>query len=505
MWYNVGEGEINLLSVGKIIELNELEKRSFLITKKTEGGFGIVYFLKSLSDFPDCVMKIFKNNVLNEDIEREALAWAQLGTHKNIANFVCLGIYNNLPYVLSLRYNETLDQLIGKLTDSTTIKQLFYGVVSGLKYANEKLNLIHRDIKPANIFFDGTTPKIGDFGIAIFDKFNYKFDVETNSFIKYSERTKDSIAGTYPFMAPELLCGHKTEFSVSTDIFALGITFFLFFSEGMLPYDIKTHSIYSDSFYVFNKNCKDNTFKNIILKCIELDKNKRYQKYDDFFSLNNLETYLGEKSLEEIVNTIQLLRRMNKIDQALAYAKDEFNKSNKHPLLINQIAIIYETIKDEKTFEFILSDYFDSNEMNYESFFYYDPLFTLANFYFKYDNADKFLYYVKKFDLSLKQNLLKSSMYPEYGIFLALNKSFEEAYKIFEKNIQSIRLPQKYWLFFCCVCKITGRYNELIQILRKQTGSFEQMLLNDICSNAKFETLINQCRNNYKEFMDVLF
>ena len=54
-----------MLSVGKIIELNELEKRRFLITKKTEGGFGIVYFLKSLSDFPDCVMKIFKNNVLN--------------------------------------------------------------------------------------------------------------------------------------------------------------------------------------------------------------------------------------------------------------------------------------------------------------------------------------------------------------------------------------------------------------------------------------------------------
>ena len=42
----------------------------------------------------------------------------------------------------------------------------------------------------------------------------------------------------------------------------------------------------------------------------EIEKILDPQKYDDFFSINNLETYLGEKSLEEIVNTIQLLRRM---------------------------------------------------------------------------------------------------------------------------------------------------------------------------------------------------
>lgn len=220
---------MELLNVGKIIELNELEKRRFLITKKTEGGFGVVYFLKSLSDFPNCVMKIFKNNEAREDIEREAFAWAQLGAHQNIANYLCFGTYNSLPYVLSLRYKETLDSLIGRVTDIETIKQLFWGVVSGLKYANEKLNLIHRDIKPANIFVDGTTPKIGDFGIALFDKFIYKFDDNTKSFIKFSEHKKETIAGTYPFMAPELILGNKAEFSVSTDIYALGITFFFVF------------------------------------------------------------------------------------------------------------------------------------------------------------------------------------------------------------------------------------------------------------------------------------
>lgn len=496
---------MELLNVGKIIELNELEKRRFLITKKTEGGFGVVYFLKSLSDFPNCVMKIFKNNEAREDIEREAFAWAQLGAHQNIANYLCFGTYNSLPYVLSLRYKETLDSLIGRVTDIETIKQLFWGVVSGLKYANEKLNLIHRDIKPANIFVDGTTPKIGDFGIALFDKFIYKFDDNTKSFIKFSEHKKETIAGTYPFMAPELILGNKAEFSVSTDIYALGITFFLFFSDGRLPYDIKTHSIYSDSFNIFNKNCKEITFRNLILKCIELDKNKRFQKYEDFYNIIKSETSLSKKTLSDIVNTIQLLRRMNKNDQALAYAKEEFKNSNKHPLIINQIAIIYECMKDEKTFEFILSDFFDSCEINYDEEFYYDPLFTLANFYFKYDKLDKFIFYIKKFDFSLKQNFFKSSLYPEYGIFLALNQSYEEAYDILAKNAHNIRLPPKYWLFFCCICKITNRYDELKNILRTKNGEFENTLLNDIGTEAKFETLISQCRKNYKEFMDVIF
>lgn len=493
------------LSVGKIIELNELEKRRFLITKKTEGGFGIVYFLKSLSDFPNCVMKIFKKNVSKEDIEREAFAWAQLGTHQNIANYICFGIYDDLPYVLSLRYNDTLETLIGRLTDLETIKQLFWGVVLGLKYANEKLNLIHRDIKPANIFVDGITPKIGDFGIALFDKFDYKFDDNMKSFIKYSEHTNDSIAGTYPFMAPELFFEKNPGFSVSTDIYALGITFFLFFSDGMLPYDIKTHSIYSDSFNIFNKNCKDISFRNLILNCIELDKTKRFQKYEDFIKFNKPIESLSKKKIEDIVNTIQLLRRMNKTDQALAYAKEEFQKSNKHPLIINQIAIIHEKIKDEKTFEFILSDFFETIEIYYDDELYYDPLFTLANYYFKYDKLNEFLHYIRKFEQSLIQNFDHSSLYPEYGIFLALNKSFEDAYKVFIKNINNIRLPPKYWLFFCCICKITNHYDELKNILRSKNGEFENILLNDISTEGKFEALIIQCRNNYKEFMDVIF
>lgn len=496
---------MNSLSVGKIIELNELEKRRFLITKRAESGFGIVYFLKSLSDFPNCVMKTFKNTVTNEDIEKEAFAWAQLGPHKNIANYICFGIYNDLPYVLSLRYNETLEMLIGRLTDIETIKHLFWGVVLGLKYANEKLNLIHRDIKPANIFVDGITSKIGDFGIALFDKFDYKYDNNTESFVKFSEHTNDSIAGTYPFMAPELFSENKTNFSVSTDIFALGITFFLFFSEGMLPYDIKTHSIYSNSFNTFNKNCKDIMFKKLILKCIELDKNKRFQKYEDFININETIAHQSKSTIEDIINTIQLLRRINKTDQALAYAKEEFQNTNKHPLLINQIAIIYENKKDEKTFEFILSDFFDSLEINYDEELYYDPLFSLANFYFKYEKLNKFLHYIKKFELSLKRNFTKSSLYPEYGIFLALNKSYEDAYNLFMKTANNVRLPPKYWLFFCCVCEITNHYDDLKNILKNKNGEFENILLNDISTKEKFKALIIQCRNNYKEFMNVIF
>ena len=147
------------LKIGSIVTLDEMEGRKFLVTKKDGGGFGIVYFLKSLSDLPDCVMKTFKNKVSFEDIEKEAFLWSQLGSNNYIANFMCFGKYEGKPYVLSERYQETFDSLIGKNLNTNLAKDLFKKVVEGIDYANKKLNLIHRDIKPSNIFLDKAIPK----------------------------------------------------------------------------------------------------------------------------------------------------------------------------------------------------------------------------------------------------------------------------------------------------------------------------------------------------------
>lgn len=492
------------LKIGSIVTLDEMEGRKFLVTKKDGGGFGIVYFLKSLSDLPDCVMKTFKNKVSFEDIEKEAFLWSQLGSNNYIANFMCFGKYEGKPYVLSERYQETFDSLIGKNLNTNLAKDLFKKVVEGIDYANKKLNLIHRDIKPSNIFLDKAIPKIGDFGLAIYEKFEFQVDERLKTYKKISDITKASFGGTYPFMAPELFSKNPI-FSISTDIFAIGITFFLMYSNGLLPYDIYKHAVFTDSFEIFNNNCKDEEFRNTILKCINLNPNKRYKKYEEIPLYRENKVINIGNSITDIVNTVQVLRREGKIEQALAYTKDELIKQNLHPLLINQIAIIYRLEKKDNVFEFILSDYFESVEIKNEPYLYFDPLFTLANYYFCKDEQLKFLKLLDKFERYYKKNKKYLSLYPEYGIYMALKGYFHESYDIFRYTAENINLPPKYWIFFCCVCKILNKYKEFYDILRLKNGEFEKILIDDIKTIESFNNLVKQSRLQYKEFMNAIF
>lgn len=492
------------IKIGSIVRLNEIEGRRFIVAKKDEGGFGIVYFLKSLSDFPDCVMKTFKNKVSFEDIEKEAFLWSQLGSSNYIANFMCFGKYEGSSYVLSERYRETMDSLVGKNIGENLGKDLFKKVVEGVDYANKKLNLIHRDIKPSNIFLEKSIPKIGDFGLAIYEKFEFRVDEKLKTYKKISDITKASFGGTYPFMAPELFSENPI-FSISTDIFAIGITFFLIYSNGLLPYDIYNHAVFTDSFEIFNNNCKDEEFRNTILKCINLNPNKRYKKYEEIPLYKESKVINIENSITDIVNTVQVLRREGKIEQALAYAKDELVKQDLHPLLINQIAIIYRLQKRDNVAEFILSDYFESLEIKNEPYLYFDPLFTLANYYFCKDEQLKFLKLLDKFKQYYKNNKNCLFLYPEYGIYMALKGCFYESYEVFRYSVENINLSPKYWIFFCCVCKILNKYEEFYDILKLKNGEFEKILIDDIKTIESFNNLVKQSRLQYKEFMNAIF
>jgi len=492
------------LRIGNIISLKELEGRRFLITKRVEGGFGIVYFLKSLSEFSDCVMKTFKNNVTFSDIEKEAFSWSQLGNNDYIAHFICYGTYNDVPYVLSKRYSSTFDLLIGKNIDTNLTRKLLTEIISALQYANQKLNLIHRDIKPNNIFLDGTNPKVGDFGLAIYEKFDYKVDDNYRTYKKISEVTDGSFGGTFPFMAPELFVENPI-FSITTDIFALGVTFFLLYSNGALPYDICQHIVFTDSFKQFDLNCKDEELKNIIRKCISINPEERYKSYEEIPLFESTAEKDEEKEIVSIINTIQLFRRENKFDEALAYAKDELLKHVNHPLLINQIAVIYRLQKKDNIFEQLLADYFQNLNIKYDIYLYFDPLFTLANYYFSKEDNKKFMTLVEKFSQYYKSNKIYLTQYPEYGIYLALKGYTFEAYEYLKNAANRIKLPPKYWLFFCCLCKVTNNYEEFRSIILKQNGEFEKNLQNETINISEFEILVAQLREHYKEFMNAIF
>ena len=86
--------------------------------------------------------------------------------------------------------------------------------------------MIHRDIKPQNLLIDSNDRlKISDFGSA--QGIVGCTDLITNS------------AGTYTFMAPELMAGNRDFRGKPLDIWAIGVTLY-YMLEGRSPYKSKS-------------------------------------------------------------------------------------------------------------------------------------------------------------------------------------------------------------------------------------------------------------------------
>ena len=80
-------------------------------------------------------------------------------------------------------------------------------VSSGL-FSIHQRKMIHRDIKPENIIFCRGTFKITDFGVAA------------------EKEEDDSMVGTIPYWAPEMILENKDIFTTKIDVWSLGVTAF---------------------------------------------------------------------------------------------------------------------------------------------------------------------------------------------------------------------------------------------------------------------------------------
>jgi serine/threonine protein kinase len=92
--------------------------------------------------------------------------------------------------------------------EESILRDVFFQVVSGLRYLHDAKRLIHRDLKPSNILVseDGYV-KIGDFGVS---KLVQTLDVSS------------TYVGTMQYMAPERL--EQGSYTFSSDIWSLGLT-----------------------------------------------------------------------------------------------------------------------------------------------------------------------------------------------------------------------------------------------------------------------------------------
>lgn len=191
-----------------------------------QGGFGKVYLATRKSDGQPFAIKLLSTTAGQSDetrmrFLREATVLCQLN-HPRIVAFRELGITGNdfyivMDYVQSVSWREVRGTLSAERQIRIAVGIIDY-CLDALTYAHD-LGIVHRDLKPANILLERTDNKvkvrIADFGLA-------------KNYINagHSGVTSDNeIAGTFCYMAPELIGGVKY-FKPASDRYSVAATLF---------------------------------------------------------------------------------------------------------------------------------------------------------------------------------------------------------------------------------------------------------------------------------------
>ena len=185
------------------------------------GGMGVVYAARDVDLERRVALKLVKDDAPEAQVQlrREAQRASHLN-HPHVCTVYEVGVFDGMTYFAM----EHVDgQTLSALTSTQFLpveSVLGYGhqIADALAHAHDR-GLIHRDLKSANVMVtrEGRV-KVLDFGLAC--------DVPSHRIHQWSESKEtlvpnEPVAGTLPYMAPELLRGEAAD--TRSDIWALGI------------------------------------------------------------------------------------------------------------------------------------------------------------------------------------------------------------------------------------------------------------------------------------------
>ncbi len=284
---------------------NTIAERYEIIEELGRGGMGNVYRVVDKKINEEIALKLLHPVIAAEEktIERfkNELILARRITHKNVCRMYDLNEEEGTPYI-TMEYvrGEDLKSIIrmtGQLSAGRAIS-IAKQICEGLDEAH-RLGVLHRDLKPRNIMVDKEgNVRIMDFGIA--------------RSLKAEGLTGDGIMiGTPEYMSPEQAKGEETD--ERSDIYSLGVIIFEMLT-GKLPFDgdtslaiaLKQQTEEPPDPQDFNAQIPDE-LSALILKCMEKEKEKRYQNTGEVFSeLDKIEKEITE---EEMTPTIRKTRK----------------------------------------------------------------------------------------------------------------------------------------------------------------------------------------------------
>ena len=269
-----------------------------IIEELGKGGMGKVYKALDTDLKEKVAIKLIKPEVAADEktIERfrNELKFARKIRHKNVCQMYDLNREEGTHYItMEYVHGEDLKRLIRKMGQMSAgqVISIALQVCEGMAEAH-RLGVVHRDLKPQNIMVDEEgNARIMDFGIA--------------RSVKGKGITGAGVMiGTPEYMSPEQVEGKESD--QRSDIYSLGVILYEMVTgrvpfEGDTPFTIgvKHKSEAPQNPKEINSQIPDN-LSNLILKCMEKEKEQRYQNVGEVYSeLKNIEK--GIPTTEKVI------------------------------------------------------------------------------------------------------------------------------------------------------------------------------------------------------------